>query len=89
MGPVWQGGGTGEAELLASCYRGALALAVRHELNSVAFPAISTGIYGYPKPEAAEVAVTTVKAHLAPLPQLVIFCCFDEERATLYRARLA
>ncbi len=89
VGPVWQGGGAGEAELLASCYRGALALAVRHELKSVAFPAISTGIYGYPKPEAAEVAVTTVKAHLAPLPQLVIFCCFDEETATLYRALLA
>lgn len=89
VGPVWQGGGANEAELLASCYRKALALAVRHELKSVAFPAISTGIYGYPKPEAAEVAVTTVKAHLAPLPQLVIFCCFDEETATLYRALLA
>lgn len=89
VGPVWQGGGANEAELLASCYRKALALAVRHELKSVAFPAISTGIYGYPKPEAAEVAVTTVKAHLAPAPQLVIFCCFDEETAALYRALLA
>ncbi|MBK1868566.1 O-acetyl-ADP-ribose deacetylase [Taklimakanibacter albus] len=89
VGPVWQGGGANEAELLASCYRKALALAVRHEIKSVAFPAISTGIYGYPKGEAADVAVTTVKAHLAPLPQLVIFCCFDEETAALYRARLA
>jgi O-acetyl-ADP-ribose deacetylase (regulator of RNase III) len=89
VGPVWQGGGAGEAELLASCYRKALALAVRHELKSIAFPAISTGIYGYPKAEAAEVAVTTVKAHMAPAPQLVIFCCFDAETAALYRALLA
>lgn len=88
VGPVWQGGGANEAELLASCYRKALALAVRHELKSVAFPAISIGIYGYPKPKAAEVAVTTVKTHLAPAPQLVIFCCFDEETAALYRALL-
>lgn len=89
VGPVWQGGGAKEAELLASCYRKALALAVRHELKSLAFPAISTGIYGYPKGDAAEVAVTTVKAHLAPAPQVVIFCCFDEETAALYRALLA
>lgn len=89
VGPVWQGGGAGEAELLTSCYRNALELANRHELKSIAFPAISTGIYGYPKAEAAEVAVTTVKAHMAPAPQLVIFCCFDAETAALYRALLA
>lgn len=89
VGPVWQGGGAGEAELLASCYRNALALAVRHALKSVAFPAISTGIYGYPKVEAAEVAVTTVKAHAAAAPQLVIFCCFDAETAGIYRGLLA
>ena len=89
VGPVWQGGGAGEAELLASCYRKALALAVRHELKSVAFPAISTGIYGYPKGEAAAIAVTTVKAHAAEAPQLVIFCCFDAETAEIYRRLLA
>jgi O-acetyl-ADP-ribose deacetylase len=89
VGPVWQGGGAGEAELLASCYRKALALAVRHELKSVAFPAISTGIYGYPKGEAAKIAVATVRAHEAPLPERIVFCCFDAETAGLYRALLA
>lgn len=88
VGPVWQGGGSGEAELLASCYRKALALAERHDLKSIAFPAISTGIYGYPKAAAAEIAVTTVRTHQGPLPQLVIFCCFDAETADLYRQLL-
>jgi O-acetyl-ADP-ribose deacetylase (regulator of RNase III) len=89
VGPVWQGGGANEAELLASCYREALALAVRHELKSVAFPAISTGIYGYPKGEAARIAVATARAHQAPLPERIVFCCFDAETAGLYRALLA
>lgn len=89
VGPVWQGGGAEEAELLAACYRKALALAQSHGLESIAFPAISTGIYGYPKAEAAKIAVTTVRAHPAPLPQLVIFCCFDAETAGLYRKLLA
>lgn len=91
VGPVWHGGGSDEAELLASCYRNALALAQRHELKTIAFPAISTGIYGYPKTEAAAIAVKTVKAHLAEasLPELVIFCCFDAETAGLYRKILA
>lgn len=91
VGPVWQGGGAGEAELLAACYRNALALAKRHDLASVAFPAISTGIYGYPKGQAAEIAVATVRAHLvlASLPERVIFCCFDQETAGLYREILA
>ncbi len=91
VGPVWHGGGSDEAELLASCYRNALALAQRHELKTIAFPAISTGIYGYPKTEAAAIAVKTVKAHLAEasLPERVIFCCFDAETAGLYRKILA
>lgn len=89
VGPVWQGGGAGEAELLASCYHNTLALAQLHDLKSVAFPAISTGIYGYPKAEAAKIAVTTVRAHQAHLPQLVIFCCYDAETAGLYRQLLA
>lgn len=90
VGPVWQGGGSGEAELLASCYRRSLALAQKHSLAAVAFPAISTGIYGYPKPEAAEIAVAAVKEHLAlaPFPTRVIFCCFDEDTAALYRGLL-
>lgn len=89
VGPVWQGGGAGEAELLASCYRNALALAERHELRTIAFPAISTGIYGYPKASAAGIAVATVSAHQAALPERVIFCCFDAETAGLYRELLA
>lgn len=91
VGPVWQGGGSGEAGLLASCYRKSLGLAVEHELSSVAFPAISTGIYGYPKAEAADIAVSAVRQHLAaaPCPARVIFCCFDDATAALYRGLLA
>ncbi len=86
VGPVWRGGGEGEAELLTSCYRASLALAARQRLRSIAFPAISTGIYRYPKAEAAQIAVASVRAHLAEetLPEGVIFCCFDEETAGLY-----
>lgn len=90
VGPVWRGGGLGEAELLAGCYRRALELAEAHELSSVAFPAISTGIYGYPKEEAAGVALTAVRETLAKMAsvQRVIFCCFDRETADIYRALL-
>jgi O-acetyl-ADP-ribose deacetylase (regulator of RNase III) len=90
VGPVWQGGGSGEAGLLANCYRQSLALAQAHSLAAVAFPAISTGIYGYPKPEAARIAVAAVKEHLAaaPFPTRVIFCCFDADTAALYRGLL-
>jgi O-acetyl-ADP-ribose deacetylase (regulator of RNase III) len=80
VGPVWRGGGQGEASLLASCYARSLALARAHGLASIAFPAISTGIYGYPKREAARIAVGTVTAELAREPgslRQAIFCCFD------------
>ena len=63
VGPVWRGGKSGEPELLARCYRNSLALAEKHGLKSIAFPAISTGIYGYPKEPATEIAVREVKAH--------------------------
>ncbi len=83
VGPVWHGGKQGEPELLARCYRNSLALAIVHGLNSIAFPAISTGIYGYPKREAAEIAVHEVR--MIRMPEHVIFCCFDAATADLYR----
>ncbi len=83
VGPVWRGGEQGEPELLARCYRNALALAVVEGLRSMAFPAISTGIYGYPKEAAADIAVREVR--LIGMPEHVIFCCFDAATADLYR----
>ena len=90
VGPVWQGGEAGEAELLASCYRRSLELAAGIAAVGVAFPAISTGIFGYPASEAAKVAVATVRAFLSsnPWPKDVIFCCFDERSADHYRTAL-
>jgi O-acetyl-ADP-ribose deacetylase (regulator of RNase III) len=85
VGPVWRGGGDGEAELLASCYRRSLAVARHRGIASIAFPAISTGVYGYPKRDAARIALLTVKEILATAPlDRVIFCCFDEETRLIY-----
>jgi len=84
VGPVWNGGGNGEEELLASCYRAALGLAATHRLSSVAFPAISTGIYRFPPDRAARIAVGTVSAELAAMPRgitRVVFCCFAKDVA--------
>lgn len=90
VGPVWQGGNNREEVLLAGAYRNSLRLAATHQLRSVAFPNISTGIYGYPKEEAAQVAVRTVKEFLAQneFPEKVIFCCFDEENMKIYQKLL-
>jgi O-acetyl-ADP-ribose deacetylase len=90
VGPVYDGGGYGEAELLHSCYRESLILAAGAGLESIAFPCVSTGVYGYPKPEACEVAVRAVLQWLGThdLPRVVTFCCFESEDAALYRKRL-
>ena len=91
VGPVWRGGGANEDALLASCYRASLALAVAHGVTSIAFPAISTGVYGFPKPRAAGIAVATTRAFLdsaSPIER-VIFACFDSETLGLYRNELA
>ena len=79
VGPVWRGGGHGEEQLLSSCYENAIALAREHELHAIAFPCISTGIFGYPMDQAARVAVTAVTRALAggPLPARVVLCAFD------------
>ncbi len=92
VGPVWSGGGCGEAGLLAGCYRHALELAVVHDATSIAIPAISTGVYGYPLGAATEVAVGTVVAYLdqkATKIERVVFSCFGSEVYDLYTAALA
>ncbi|MBZ9851926.1 O-acetyl-ADP-ribose deacetylase [Mesorhizobium sp. CA14] len=91
VGPVWQGGGKGEAELLASCYRRSLEIARGQDCRTVAFPAISTGIYRFPKDEATRIAVSTIDDFLREnaVPDVVTFCCFDEQTADLYRRTIA
>jgi O-acetyl-ADP-ribose deacetylase (regulator of RNase III) len=81
VGPVWSGGSHGEPELLTSCYRGCFALAREHELRTLAFPAISCGVYGYPIEKAVEIAVRETRAELARSMNLekVIFACFGDE----------
>lgn len=91
VGPVWQGGGKGEADLLASCYRRSLEIARDHDCRTVAFPAISTGIYRFPKNEATRIAVATTAdfLRLNAVPQVVTFCCFDDLTSELYRQTVA
>ena len=89
VGPVWQGGRQGEPELLAACYRNSLAVASTHRVASIAFPAISCGVFGYPVEQAVPIAVRTVRAWDGPLPSRVVFCCFDPAMANRYRAMLA
>jgi O-acetyl-ADP-ribose deacetylase (regulator of RNase III) len=91
VGPVWRGGAQGEQETLAACYRNSLALAVRHRLVSIAFPGISTGIYGYPLEPAARIAVTEVERFLAGDGTLerVLFVCFGRQASNTYRGVLS
>ena len=90
VGPVWHGGHQGEAELLAACYRNTFALAAAHDLATLAFPAISCGVYGYPHRAAAAIAITESRAALVRNPQLerVMLVAFDEGMAALYRELL-
>lgn len=90
VGPVWRGGGHGEPALLASCYRACLELALTHGLRSIAFPCISTGVYGYPADEAARIAIATVQELLRqPGGELdVTFCCFSDSDLVLYQTLL-
>ncbi|MDY0124572.1 MAG: O-acetyl-ADP-ribose deacetylase [Anaerolineaceae bacterium] len=90
VGPVWHGGQNGEAELLANCYRNSLKLAEENEVKSIAFPSISTGVYGYPIEEAARIAVETVRSIDPDLKSVeeVIFCCFSRRALDVYQALL-
>jgi O-acetyl-ADP-ribose deacetylase len=90
VGPVWHGGTAGEADLLASCYRRSVEVATGLGARSMAFPAISTGVYGYPREAAADVAVTTLRALAAQGLELdeVVLVAFDRETAVLYDNRL-
>ncbi len=90
VGPVWRGGSHGEPQVLASCYRRSLEVAIGHRLNTIAFPGISTGVYGYPIELATEVAVDEVLDVLASEPSIeqVIFCCFSERDLEVYRTEL-
>jgi O-acetyl-ADP-ribose deacetylase (regulator of RNase III) len=89
VGPVWQGGGFGEDDLLASCYRRSLEVARNHQLRAIAFPAISTGIYGFPAPRAAAIAVATAAEAGRDGFERIIFCCFSESSAAHHRRELA
>jgi len=88
VGPVWKGGGQGEAQLLESCYRNAFELALRNKVRSIAFPAISTGVYGYPKEEATRIAVRVMREYESRFDR-IIACCFSAGDAALYRRILA
>ena len=90
VGPVWNGGHNGEAALLASCYRNSLKLATEYHCTSIAFPGISTGIYGYPKEEASSIAIATIKAFLPSAPGIkqVYLVCFDQASFHLMNAKL-
>lgn len=91
VGPVWRGGDRGEAELLSNCYRRCFAIAGDHMLRSIAFPAISTGVYGYPLDQATCIAFTETRRHLSSDSAIeeVVFACFGAEASRTYRAALA
>jgi O-acetyl-ADP-ribose deacetylase (regulator of RNase III) len=91
VGPVWHGGKNNEKNLLEQCYINSLALAIQHQINSIAFPNISTGVYHFPKELAASLAIQAVRNFLAShlVPSEIIFACFDEENVIIYRRLLS
>lgn len=89
VGPIWHGGHHGEAVDLASCYRACIALAIERDLNSIGFPAISCGVYGYPPDQAAKVAIATLRDVLSPHPTLEVqLCCFDDRMTAIWQRAL-
>ena len=88
VGPIWSGGAQGEEELLESAYLSSLQLAEMHGLSTIAFPNISTGVYGFPKDKAAQIAVATVKSFEPKTLKEVLFVCFDDENYSLYHELL-
>ena len=88
VGPVWHGGSHGEARLLRSCYQTSFALALENGARSIAFPCISTGVYGYPKEQAADIALAAMRAYEDRFERIIV-CCFSESDATVYRRLLA
>ena len=91
VGPIWQGGGAGEAAVLERCYRACLEIASGRAFRAIAFPAIATGVYGFPREAAARIAIATVRRHLAsrPHPETVTFVCFDTAMHQIYGEALA
>jgi len=87
VGPVWHGGGNGEAELLQSCYRKSLQLAIENNVKTIAFPAISTGVYGYPKEAAAQIALSVMREYQDKFME-IIACCFAAEDVDIYNRQL-
>lgn len=85
VGPIWNGGQSGEAEKLANCYINALKIAEEHDLTSIAFPNISTGVYGYPKLKAAEVAFAALKSAKLKTVNRILIVCFDDENFSIYK----
>ena len=90
VGPIWRGGNANESELLAGCYRNSLSLAVENSCTSIAFPNISTGVYGFPKELAADIAIREVRLFLEAnkLVSKVFYCCFDSENYSIYQRLL-
>lgn len=86
VGPIWRGGNSGEAEKLRAAYKNSIKLAIENNIKSIAFPNISTGVYGFPKKEAAEIAISTIK-EMKDAPEKIYFVCFDDENYRIYIER--